>query len=47
VEDVSGPEPVRIEHHRIISYGIALMLDEVREWLDEVVPFQEGFSSKR
>lgn len=47
VEDVSGPERVRIEHHRIISYGIALMLDEVGEWLDEVVPSHKDSARNR
>ncbi len=42
VEEVSGAQSLRIEHHRIISYGIAVMLDQVRDWLDELAPHQQG-----
>lgn len=32
----------RIERHRVISYGVALMLHSVETWLDEVVPQRRG-----
>jgi hypothetical protein len=42
VEKMTGGETVRIEHHRIISYGMAVMLDQAADWLDEHIPPQEG-----
>ena len=29
---------VRTQYHRIISYGLAVMLDPLREWFDELLP---------
>jgi len=41
-EETSG-EVTRIEaHHRVISYGIVVMLSVIEDWLNEYIPHRQG-----
>jgi hypothetical protein len=37
-----GGNVLRVESRRVISYGVALLLSSVSEWLPEVTPERPG-----
>jgi hypothetical protein len=47
VEERIGDTPTRIEGRRVISYGIALLVDQLADWLDPLVSHQEGTAHHR
>lgn len=38
----AGGDVFRLESRRVITYGVALMLSEVSDWLDERAPNRRG-----
>jgi hypothetical protein len=47
-EDViEGGGARRIEHRRVISYGVAVLLSELHDWLDENISYRRGTAWRR